>query len=226
MNPPTRKGTLMVFARAPLPGKTKTRLIPALGADGAARLHAELVHRTLARVTAAEGANVELWCAPSADDPFLQSCAAKHGIPLHTQRGDDLGARMAHAFDTALRTAPWAILVGTDIPELGTGDVQQAVGYLRGGMDAVIGPAFDGGYYLLGLRKTSPELFRQIPWGTEQVWPDTRDRLVSLGWSWATTARHRDVDRPEDLVHIPDFLQSALGLSVKTASLPCNRSKA
>lgn len=220
MNRPARHGTLMVFARAPLPGKTKTRLIPALGADGAAHLHAELVHRTLVGVTAVEGANVELWCAPAADDPFLQSCAEQYGISLQTQHGDDLGARMAHAFDAALRTAPWAILVGTDIPELGTADVQQAIEYLRGGTDAVIGPAFDGGYYLLGLRRTSPELFRQIPWGTEQVWPGTRDRLVALGWSWATTAPHPDVDRPEDLACLPESLQSALGLSLKNTSLP------
>lgn len=205
MNGPARKGTIMVFARAPVPGDTKTRLIPVLGAEGAARLHAWLVNRTLVTVAAVEGANVELWCAPSEQDPFLKSCAETYGIPLRAQHGDDLGARMEHAFDTALRTAPWAILLGTDIPELKTGDIQQAIDELRGGIVAVVGPAFDGGFYLLGLREVSPFLFQQIPWGTDQVWPMTQDRLASLGWSWSTVAQRRDLDRPEDLQSFPEF---------------------
>ena len=216
MNQQTRKGTLMVFARAPVPGETKTRLIPALGATGAARLCAWLVNRTLARVAATNGANVELWCTPSTQDPFLTSCAQRHGIPLRTQHGDDLGARMHHAIDIALRTAPWAIVLGTDIPELESDDIQQAIDTLCGGMEAVVGPALDGGYYLLGLREASLSLFRNIPWGTEQVWPITRDRLVALGRSYTTVARRRDLDRPEDLRNFPE-LQDSLPAAFSTS---------
>jgi len=205
MNGPARKGTIMVFARAPVPGETKTRLIPALGATGAAHLYACLVNRTLATVAAVDGVNVELWCAPPTDDPFLKSCAERYSVSMHVQHGDDLGARMGDAFETALRTAPWAILLGTDIPELRTSDIQQAIDKLRGGQDAVVGPALDGGYYLLGLREVSPFMFQQIPWGTEQVWPMTQDRLVSLGWSWSTVAERRDLDRPEDLQSFPEL---------------------
>ncbi len=199
----------MVFARAPVPGRAKTRLIPVLGEEGAARLHAWLVNRTLAKVAAVGGTDMQLWCSPSADDPFLKSCAERHDIPLYTQRGDDLGARMHHAFETALRTAPWAILLGTDIPELRIRDVQQAVDAMGRGEDAVAGPAFDGGYYLLGLCQTSPFLFDGIPWGTDRVWATTQARLSALGRFWATIAWHRDLDGPQDLDWFPDLMDYA-----------------
>lgn len=195
----------MVFARAPVPGQAKTRLIPALGEEGAARLHAWLVDRTLATVALVDGVSVELWCSPSADDAVLRSCAARYGMPLHTQRGDDLGARMCHAFDAALRAAPWAILVGTDIPELRARDMQRAVAAMESGVDAVVGPAFDGGYYLLGLRQTSSSLFDGIPWGTERVLAMTQARLWALGWAWTTITRRRDLDQPQDLADFPDL---------------------
>ncbi len=193
----------MVFTRPPVPGKTKTRLIPALGATGAARLHAWLINQTLDRVTALQGVDIELWSASLTEEPLLTSLAERYRVSLYPQHGDDLGARMGHAFETALRTAPWAILLGTDIPELKTGDIEQAIDKLHGGLDAVAGPALDGGYYLLGLRQVSPFLFQKIPWGTGQVWSMTRDRLDSLGWSWSTIAPRRDLDRPEDLQSFP-----------------------
>ena len=118
---------------------------------------------------------------------------------------------MQHAFETTLRSAPWAIILGTDCPNLETSDMQQAIDAMRNGIDAVAGPAFDGGYYLLGLCRTSASLFREMPWGTADVWAITRDRLEQLGWSYTTTTWQHDLDRPEDLQHfqnLPDFLHN------------------
>ena len=199
---PAAKGTIMVFARSPVPGRTKTRLIPALGAVGAAHLHAYLIDRTLAMVTAIDNVNVTIWCMPSPNDPFFQLCEERYGVGLSTQHGDSVGSSMHHAFGKALKTAPWAIVLGTDCPELQIDDVQRAIEAMQNGMDAVAGPAYDGGYYLLGLRQAPPRLFENIPWGTEQVWVMTQDRLRTLGWSWATIARRHDLDRPEDLEHL------------------------
>ena len=206
MNALQHKGGIMVFARAPIPGKCKTRLIPALGEKGAAHLHASLVDQTLSRVQSIGAANITLWCSPSIEDAFFQSCAKRHGIALKAQRGQDLGSRMQHAFETTLRSTPWAVILGTDCPELQSSDVLQAIDDLRNGADAVAGPAFDGGYYLLGLRRTSASLFRQMPWGTENVWEITRNRLEKLGWSYTTTTWRHDLDRPEDLEHFPKLL--------------------
>ena len=192
----------MVFARAPVPGKTKTRLIPALGAEAAAHLHAYLIDRTISLLMAIDNVNVTLWCMPSPNDPFFQLCAGRYGVGLSTQHGDSVGSSMHHAFRKALESAPWAIVLGTDCPELQTDDVQQAIETMRSGMDAVAGPAYDGGYYLLGLRQASSHLFENIPWGTEQVWTMTQDRLRTLGWSWATISWRHDLDRPEDLVRL------------------------
>lgn len=205
MNSPLLKGNIMVFTRAPIPGETKTRLIPALGETGAARLHASLIDQTISRVQRIEDVNTTLCCTPSTEDGFLQSCAKRHGIALQTQRGQDLGSRMQHAFDTTLKSAPWAIVLGTDCPTLETSDVRQAVDAMQNGADAVAGPAFDGGYYLLGLRLTSASLFQQVPWGTSEVWAITRDRLEQLDWRYETITWHHDLDLPEDLKHFPDF---------------------
>ncbi len=211
MNAAPLKGSIMVFARAPIPGKTKTRLIPALGKKGAARLHASLIERTLSRIQSVDEVNITLWCTPSTEDPFFLSCAKRYNIALQTQQGHDLGSRMQHAFETTLRSAPWAIILGTDCPDLEVSDLQQSIDAMRNGIDAVAGPAFDGGYYLLGLRQTSASLFREMPWGTENVWEITRNRMEQLGWSYTNTAWLHDLDRPEDIEHfpnLPDFLHN------------------
>lgn len=205
VNAPQHKDTIMVFARTPIPGKTKTRLIPALGKTGAARLHAALVDRTLSLLQSVDDVNTTLWCTPSTQDAFMQSCAERYGIALNTQHGQDLGTRMLNAFETTLQSAPWAIILGTDCPDLEISDVQQAIDAMRNDADAVAGPAFDGGYYLLGLRRVSASLFRKMPWGTKHVWEITRNRMEQLGWNYTTTTWHHDLDRPEDLEHFPNL---------------------
>jgi uncharacterized protein len=119
-----RTGTdcvLMVFAKAPRPGAVKTRLIPALGADGAAELHGALVELALATACAARFDATELHCAPGVDDPFFRACSARHAISLAAQIGDNLGERMHAAFAAALGGAAQAVLIGTDCPALTCG---------------------------------------------------------------------------------------------------------
>jgi rSAM/selenodomain-associated transferase 1 len=191
---------VIVFAKAPRPGAVKTRLIPALGAAGAARLHERLVDRTLATVAAAGLGPLEL-CADPAGDPFLAARAAAHGAALAEQGSGDLGARMQRAFARVLAQAPAAILVGSDCPALTPAHLREASHALATG-DVVIGPAEDGGYVLIGLARVHPSLFEGIAWGGPEVLAQTRARLAALGWRAAELDPLWDVDRPEDLVRL------------------------
>ncbi len=190
---------IIVFAKAPVPGRVKTRLIPSLGPSGAASLHERLVTRILFIAVDARVGPVDLWCAPSSGHPFFRRCAGKFPISLFDQAAGDLGSRMARAFRETLRSASTAVLIGTDCPSLTSDDLRTGVEVLRKGMDAVIGPAEDGGYVLIGLRRYASQLFNGIPWGTGDVLSQTRERLSGLGWEWHMLPEQWDVDRPEDL---------------------------
>lgn len=192
-------GTLIIFAKAPVPGHTKTRLIPHLGALGAADLHRQLVLYTLDTAARGRFDMTQLWCAPSQDHPFFQDCTRNFDITLHTQQGADLGERMAHALNSTLRHSRYAVLIGTDCPTLTVETLHRAGDLLDEGMDAVVAPATDGGYVLVGICRFSPVLFSSIAWGTDSVMQATRNRLEKLGWLWRELAEHRDIDRPPDL---------------------------
>ena len=196
---------VMVFARAP--GEAKTRLIPALGAEGAAALHRRLVMHCLGAATDAQLGPVELWCAPDAGDPFFHECERRFGASLHPQGEGDLGARMQRAFESALAPSPRAILVGSDIPALSAQYLRDADRALRRGDDAVIGPAEDGGYVLVGLLRCDPELFRGIPWGGSEALAETRRRIAALAWRLSELPALWDVDRPEDLGRLPEEMR-------------------
>lgn len=203
-----REGKLLVFARAPVAGQAKTRLEGALGPQGAADLQAKLIRHTLGCLTVDGEIPVELWCSPDRSHPLFARCAADYGVFLKQQQGDDLGARMAHAFAEALNDHDWAIVVGTDCPKLTVADVKAAGDWLKAGLDAVLGPAEDGGYYLLGLRRRAPSLFRDIQWGRDNVLSTTRERLRELNWQWSELRVLRDLDRPQDLEHFEDWVES------------------
>jgi rSAM/selenodomain-associated transferase 1 len=190
---------LIVFAKAPRPGAVKTRLIPHLGASGAAELHARLIEHTLA--TARTLADVEFELHGSAtDDEGLRACARKHGIALIAQAEGDLGARMHAAFTRALVTdrCSAVVLIGSDCPAITARFLHDAFERLRDGCDAVLGPAEDGGYVLVGLTQPAPALFAGIEWSTAAVMEQTRDRLRQLQWRWHELPTLWDVDRPAD----------------------------
>ncbi len=199
------RARVMVFSRTPEPGKVKTRLVPALGPDGAARLHERLTHRAVRTAVASEAGSVELWCAPTTVHPFFSELETVFPLGLRLQQGDDLGERMAGAFDDALSEASTALLVGSDSPDLGQEDLRAAMAALQGDYDVVLGPAADGGYLLIGLRCPVPELFRNMPWGTAEVLALTRERLGRAGRRWYELPVRHDLDRPEDLSRFPDL---------------------
>jgi hypothetical protein len=190
---------LLVFAKAPVPGQVKTRLVPSMGPSAATALYEQLVLNILSIAIDAHVGPVDLWCAPSSNHPFFLQCVQKFQIILLNQIESDLGSRMAHAFQQTLRTAAYALLIGTDCPSLTVHDLQEAAGVLRQGIDAVIGPTEDRGYFLIGLRRYAPELFTGISWGTGSVLHQTRLRLRDLGWKWNELSERWDVDRPEDV---------------------------
>lgn len=195
----------MVFAREPVPGKTKTRLIPALGKSGAAELHKKLIKQTLKTTNSCNLAPVYLHCTPTDNSPFFQSCADSFNVLLRIQAGIDLGMRMFNAFEDALSTNSWALLIGTDCPNIVRADLMNAIKHLEAGIDAVIGPAIDGGYYLIGLRKNDISLFNEMPWGTGHVFALTEKRMKALNWTIRTLPLYRDIDRPEDLEYLPEL---------------------
>jgi rSAM/selenodomain-associated transferase 1 len=192
---------ILIFAKVPEPGRVKTRLIPLLGAQGAADLHARLLADTVARLAPAGLAPVELWCAPDPGCASFSELANRYPLGLHPQRGADLGERMLDAAADALTRSGAVVLVGTDCPPLGRAYLARALTELRAA-DAVLGPAEDGGYVLLGIKTAAPVLFSSIPWGTDRVAAVTRDRMGALGWSWAELPVLWDLDRPDDLIRL------------------------
>jgi hypothetical protein len=193
---------IQIFAKAPVPGQVKTRLIPAVSAEQAAALHVQLVRKTLSMVTNARLCPVELWCAPSKKDDFFKDCARDFKIWLREQEGQDLGARMAHAFQAGFKDACPIVLIGTDCPALNEQDLLEALQVLNSGHDAVLGPAEDGGYYLIGLQQARPSLFKEIPWGSSTVFDQTLARMKASGLRSHTLRQLWDLDRPEDLLRL------------------------
>lgn len=190
---------VQVFAKAPVPGEVKTRLIPVLGCEGAAELYCRLVQHTLATVAMARVGSIELWTTAPRNEVFLHACGRLLGIPLLPQPDGDLGARMSAAATHGLARARAVLLVGSDVPTLCCDDLRAARDALANGSDAVLGPAEDGGYWLLGLSRHATELFQDLPWSTPAVLDATRERLRVLRWRWHELPTRWDVDRPEDL---------------------------
>lgn len=178
---------VIVFSRAPVPGRVKTRLVPRLGEWGAARLHARLTAQALRTARAAGCGPVELHI--TARHSLLKGAAL--------QRGCGLGERMQHALATALRRHRGAIIIGADCPALRAEDVRRAARLLAGGCDVVLAPAEDGGYVLVGARRIPPAMFCGIRWGTGSVYGETTDRLSRT--RWRALRQLWDIDRPADL---------------------------
>ncbi|MEX0729305.1 MAG: TIGR04282 family arsenosugar biosynthesis glycosyltransferase [Aquisalimonadaceae bacterium] len=190
---------LLVFAKAPVPGRVKTRLRRAWGAQGACRWYRRLLAATVETAVAADAAAVELWCAPDRAHPVLRRLAARHALPLHAQPPGDLGARMLHAARLVLRRADAVIIIGADCTPLTAGQLRDAVAALAGGRDLVLTPAEDGGYVLIGMRRSVAMLFRGVDWGTDRVLRQTRTRIRRCRLRATELPASWDVDRPADV---------------------------
>ncbi len=192
---------MAVFAKAPVAGTVKTRLAAVLGSDAAASLHAGLVRHALSAAVAARTGPVTLWCAPDASHGFFERCRDEFGVRLEEQRGENLGERMRTAFEAAWAARSPLLLIGSDCPALGAEHLRRSAAALRG-TDAVLVPAEDGGYVLLGLARAVPALFESVAWGSSAVMAQTRERLASAPAKWVELPALWDVDRPEDYARL------------------------
>ncbi len=192
---------IVIFAKAPRAGFAKSRLIPALGADGAARLAQRMLEHTVSQALYAGVGPTEL-CMTPADDPIWQQIS----LPLHLGRTDqgegDLGERMARACQRVIGAGEAIILTGTDCPQLDTKCLQQIAEALEQS-DVAIVPTSDGGYAALGLNRFDPVLFSDIQWSTDTVARETLRRITTLQWSVSTLPVLHDIDEVADLALLP-----------------------
>ena len=186
-----------VFAKAPLAGTVKTRLIARLGEAGAAKLHEQLVERALATTRAVENATVTLWIA--GDWPAADALGVSH----RPQSGADLGARMLDAITQTLTKAEAIVVVGADCPAMTPAHIEQAFTELLS-HEVVVVPATDGGYVLIGMRAPHRRLFEDVSWGTPPVMSATRARCAQLGLRLAELPPLDDLDTPDDLQRAVD----------------------
>lgn len=196
MNPPC---LVALMVRVPVAGQVKTRLVPALGAEGACRLYRAMVDDLLEQV-AATGMELQLFYT-GGDVEQLPQAWRQAAHRLCPQQGADLGARMAHALATGSATAARVLLIGSDIPDLDATILRKGAAALRS-HGVVITPTVDGGYCLLGLNRgidVAP-IFQDMPWSTSQVLTITQQRLAGLGHRVHLLPPLRDIDTPADLL--------------------------
>ena len=202
---------ILQFAKAPRAGKVKTRLIPALGEDGALQLHKRLLRHTWESINTIGLADVQLWTDAADSTGFFEDLRPPVMKPS-LQQGADLGERMRAAIAQTLQHYSQVVVIGSDCPVLDAHYLNEAFMALQQGNDVVLGPASDGGYVLIGMRMVYPELFESIPWGSDQVLKQTRQRLKALDCRWHELPERWDVDRPEDLLKL-EKLTSRWGAS-------------
>jgi uncharacterized protein len=196
-------GGIIVFTRFPEPGLTKTRLIPVLGPEGACRLQRELTEKTVAQVQQLQISYplmLEIHFSGGSREQMVRWLGPDFDYVMQSE--GNLGARMRLAFRKCFRQG-WkrVVLIGSDLPDLTPGIIRESFERLTD-HDLVLGPARDGGYYLIGLKANRPELFgNPMIWGTGEVLKTTLKKAQQLGLSTALLTRLRDVDRPEDLTH-------------------------
>ena len=194
---------ILVFAKAPVAGRVKTRLIPLLGAEAAARLARRMLCSTLGAARAT-GLTVELCGEPDAGNWGPLSL----GLQLSAQGDGDLGERLARAARRTIDGGESALLIGGDCPTLDAAHLRAAAAALDT-HDAVLHPAADGGYVLLGLRRFDARLFEDMPWSSDRVAALTIERIAALGWSVDLRETLRDIDEPGDIDSLPVAMRPA-----------------
>ena len=196
---PTR---IVIFAKAPIPGFCKTRLIDALGEEGAAALAAKMLCRTVEVAMRAALGPVELCVAPEPEHATLRALDMPPEVVWSRQAEGDLGARMAAAVLRTLARDENVLCIGTDCLELEVKHLKDAVRALHQN-PVVIAPAHDGGYVLLGLSQFDASIFQDMVWSTELVFKETIQRIERLGWRVTQLETLRDIDEPTDLAFLP-----------------------
>ena len=190
------KNALIIFAKAPIVGKVKTRLAATVGDEVATSIFEKLLHVNIERARQLEGVDKLLY-AYSKEDAEYFKCNVDW--PIYTQVGVDLGERMRRALVSGLQQYDSAVLVGTDIADAQDDDYLTAFDVLDRGVDIVIGPTFDGGYWLIGSRGTDKLPFSNIDWGSSRVFNQTVSLVRKMGLSYHCLPTRHDVDVESDL---------------------------
>lgn len=204
-----KKIRIIVMAKAPVAGFAKTRLIPALGATGAANLAQRLLLHTINNVSEANLGAARLCVTPEPENPEWDTLRATANIEWEAQRDGDLGQRLAAASKRALAADESVILMGTDCPAL-TAEVIRQAAHSLAQFNAVIIPATDGGYTLLGINEFHPSLFDGISWSTDKVCSQTLQRIRLLRWRVEVLSPLQDIDEPDDLRWLPETWKADL----------------
>ena len=195
-----RRGLVQVLVRAPVPGRVKTRLAAAIGPAGALQWHLWSLHRTLRLAATLPGADLEIWVDGDRRDVEVLSLARAGRARLRSQPSGDLGRRLALAARSGLRRHGRVLQIGADCLSLQPEHLRLADDWLAAGGAAVLAPAEDGGYVMIGLgSRGHGRVFRRIDWGSGRVLAQTRAALREIGWDWLETETLWDLDRPEDL---------------------------
>ncbi|MBL4729661.1 MAG: TIGR04282 family arsenosugar biosynthesis glycosyltransferase [Gammaproteobacteria bacterium] len=196
------RSRIVVFAREPRLGQVKSRLATEIGAQQALAVYQAMLARLGGLLNRTQIAEWDLWVTSNCSHKnFLSICNVKN---IYTQCGENLGARMSGAIEQTLhdKGVGSVILIGTDCPALTAGYLDQALLTLASGVDVVLGPAEDGGYVLVGMRRPIAAVFEGIPWGTGQVMQKTLQALQDHELSYKLLSTLWDVDRPEDLARL------------------------
>lgn len=192
------KQLLIVFAKPPIPGLAKTRLIPALGVVKSAELHQKLVLHTLDNVMRKSQWDTQLWCSEDIDHAFFKECTKQHDIQRCLQKGKNLGDRMNHAMKESLLAYEAVSLIGTDCPVINDSIIDASFTQLKNA-DMVFNPAEDGGYVLLSAKNIKAGIFEDVVWGGHQVMEKTISNAEELQCRLSLLPTLWDVDVPEDL---------------------------
>lgn len=202
------QAALVIFAKAPLAGFAKTRLIPALGAAGAASLARRMLQHTVAQALEAALDEVELCVTPDKHEQGWADVSLPAVTRWTNQGCGDLGERLIRAGRRLDATGRLSVFIGTDCPALSAAHIEQAVHSLQAAHACMV-PTADGGYALLGFRRFDSLLFERIAWSTNQVAAQTRARCRQLNWQLAELPALHDIDEPEDLQWLPaGFIES------------------
>lgn len=193
-----RQPTLIIFARQPVVGETKTRLQPDYPPEKSAEIATFMIRATVELAVSAWPGDVMLYAWPNVMHPLFQEIASEFKIGLAPQVGNDLGARMLDALRAVMKPRGGAAIIGCDVPQCGWDALDQANDWLARGRN-VLGPTEDGGYYFIGLQEARPELFTGIPWGSGEVREMTLARADKLGLEFELLPTLRDVDTANDL---------------------------
>lgn len=197
------KTRIIIFAKAPLAGFAKTRLIPAMGASGAAELARHMLLHTVKAALSSEADTVELCMTPHPHDEAWAQMSLPKDLILTDQGSGDLGERLARAAQRGLSQNEAVLLIGTDCPSMDAEELSLALAALLQN-SAVLIPTFDGGYALLGLRRFEARLFQDIRWSTDHVFQETLERIKALNWSFTLRPMLHDIDEPDDLHWLPE----------------------